>query len=61
MMLIDPRIHYVGTSCLRKWGADWLRGIADHLYVIQVGDKPVAVLLSYETFMALQSREGQEK
>lgn len=51
--MIDPRVHYVGASFLRKLNATKLRELGDEVYVFQCPE-PVQVLLSYENFMRMQ-------
>ena len=53
---IDPRIHAVGTSALRKMNAEFFSTMGDELYLIHENDTPVAVVISYET--ALKVREA---
>lgn len=50
---IDPSVHHVGISNLRKLNAENLREI-DETWVIQDNDTPLAVLLRYDKFLALQ-------
>lgn len=52
--VIDPRVHYVGTSYLRKLNATRLRNLGDELYVIQCPE-PVQVLIGYDHFMRIQA------
>lgn len=49
---IDPRVKAVGLSYLRKLKATVLAG-TDYLYLIQEHDKPVAVVLPYDTYMKI--------
>ena len=51
---IDPRVRHVGISKLRGLNADKLRETTD-TFVIQENDKPLAVLLTYDKFLAMQS------
>lgn len=51
--MIDPRVHYVGASFVRKLNATRLRELGDEVYVFQCPE-PVQVLLSYENFMRIQ-------
>ena len=48
---IDPSIQHVGISRLRA---------LDKTLVIQDNDKPLAVLLKYEHFLAMQEKIGDE-
>lgn len=52
---IDERVKHVGVSKLRRWNADILRDLGDEIYVLQDGDEPIAVLLSYELYMKIQA------
>jgi PHD/YefM family antitoxin component YafN of YafNO toxin-antitoxin module len=52
---VNPNVRTVGVSKLRSLNATQLRGI-DKTIVIQEKDKPLAVLLKYEDFMAMQER-----
>lgn len=52
---IDPRIHCVGLSHLRKFNKFALENIGDHVYVIQESARPIAVMVSYEAFIEFQS------
>jgi PHD/YefM family antitoxin component YafN of YafNO toxin-antitoxin module len=49
---IDPTVRHVGVSKLRALNADKLRDT--ETLVIQENDKPLAVLLTYEKFIAMQ-------
>ena len=53
-VFIDKRIRHVGTSHLRHFNADTLRELDDTVFVIQDGDEPVSVLLSYKLFLHIQ-------
>ena len=53
-MLIDERIKHCGVSKLRKLNTESLRVLKDCLIVLQDGDEPIAVLLSYDLFMEIQ-------
>ena len=57
---IDPRIHAVGTSAIRKFDAAFLRKIGDDVYLIQEGDKPLAVLLGYDAYLIAQQLAKEE-
>ncbi len=50
---IDPTVKHVGVSKLRGLNADSLRATTD-TFVIQEKERPLAVLLTYEKFMAMQ-------
>lgn len=55
-MFIDERVKHVGLTKLRHLNADTLRELDDSLLVLQDGDEPVAVLLSYKLYMRIQDR-----
>jgi hypothetical protein len=50
---IDPRVRYVGTSYLRKLNAETLREL-DGAIVVRDNDEPLAVIVSYQTYLAMQ-------
>ena len=50
---IDPQVRYVGISKLRRLNADKLRETTE-TFVVQDNDKPIAVLLTYDKFIAMQ-------
>jgi hypothetical protein len=52
---LDPSVQHVGISRLRALNVTQLRDL-DKTLVIQDNDKPLAVLLKYEHFMAIQKR-----
>jgi hypothetical protein len=52
---LDPSVQHVGVSRLRALNIEQLRDL-DKTLVIQDNDKPLAVLLKYEYFMAMQER-----
>ena len=52
---IDPSVKHVGVSKLRGLNADKLRHTHDTL-VIQDNDQPLAVLLTYDKFLAIQEQ-----
>jgi len=56
---LDPSVQHVGISKLRALNVTQLRDL-DKTLVIQDNDKPLAVLLKYEHFMAIQERLGSE-
>jgi hypothetical protein len=57
---IDPSVQHIGISRLRALNVTQLRDL-DKTLVIQDNDKPLAVLLKYEHFMAIQERLGAEE
>lgn len=56
---VDPRIHAIGVSKLRVMTAAALRKISGELYILQERDEPVAVLLNYQDYLALQDRKRE--
>jgi hypothetical protein len=56
---IDPSIQHVGITRLRSLNVTQLRDL-DKTLVIQDNDKPLAVLLKYEHFLAMQEKLGEE-
>lgn len=52
---IDPNVKYCGVSKLRELNADKLRELSGAL-VIQDNNEPLAVIVSYETFLLVQSK-----
>lgn len=56
---LDPTVQHVGISKLRALNVTQLRDL-DKTLVIQDNDKPLAVLLKYERFMAMQERMHDE-
>ena len=52
---IDPSVRHIGVSKLRGLNADRLRE-TDETFVIQENDRPLAVLLTYEKFLAIQQK-----
>jgi hypothetical protein len=52
---IDPNIEHVGVSRLRRLNAGVLRENRK-TFVIQENDTPLAVLLAYEQFLAMQRK-----
>jgi hypothetical protein len=52
---LDPSVQHVGISKLRALNATQLRDL-DKTLVIQDNDKPLAVLLKFEHFMAMQEQ-----
>lgn len=51
--VIDPTVKHIGVSKLRGLNADKLRE-TDDTFVIQENDTPLAVLLTYDKFLAMQ-------
>jgi len=56
---VDPSVLHVGVTKLRSLNVAQLRDL-DKTMVIQDNDKPLAVLLRYDHFMAMQE-QLQEK
>lgn len=57
---LDPSVQHVGVSKLRALNIEQLRDL-DKTLVIQDNDKPLAVLLRFEQFMAMQEQiRGKE-
>lgn len=54
---IDPDVKYRGVSELRKLNAETLRELKSAL-VIQGNGDPVAVIVSFETYLRIQSEIG---
>lgn len=54
---IDPNVRYVGVASLRKLNAELLRAMSETL-VIQDSDEPIAVLVPYKTFLAMQTERA---
>jgi hypothetical protein len=52
---LDPNVQHVGISKLRALNVTQLREL-DKTLVIQDNDRPLAVLLKYEHFIAMQER-----
>ena len=52
---LDPSVQHVGISKVRALNGTQLRDL-DKTLVIQDNDKPLAVLLKYEHFMAMQEQ-----
>jgi hypothetical protein len=50
---VDPTVQHVGISRLRALNVSQLRAL-DKTLVIQDNDEPLAVLLKYEHFLAMQ-------
>ena len=57
---LDPSVQHVGISRLRALNVTQLREL-DKTLVIQDNDKPLAVLLKYEHFIAMQERMPDEE
>ena len=54
---VDPTVQHVGISRLRALNVTQLREL-DKTLVIQDNEEPLAVLLKYEHFLAMQERIG---
>jgi translation initiation factor IF-3 len=52
---VDPTVQHVGVTRLRSLNVAQLRDL-DRTLVIQDNDKPLAVLLRYDHFMAMQEQ-----
>ncbi len=52
---LDPSVLHVGISRLRALNVTQLRDL-DKTLVIQDNDEPLAVLLKYEHFLAMQEK-----
>lgn len=50
---IDPDVEWVGTTTFRSFNAETMKDLK-RTYVVQVDNKPAAVVMPYETYMALQ-------
>jgi len=50
---IDPTVKHVGVSKLRGLNAEKLKETTD-TFVIQENDRPLAVLITYDKFLAMQ-------
>ena len=57
---LDPNVLHVGISKLRALNVTQLRAL-DKTLVIQDNDKPLAVLLKYEHFLAMQEKMPDEE
>jgi translation initiation factor IF-3 len=57
---LDPNVQHVGISRLRALNVTQLREL-DKTLVIQDNDKPLAVLLKYEHFLAMQAKMPDEE
>jgi len=57
---LDPTVQHVGISRLRALNVTQLREL-DKTLVIQDNDKPLAVLLKYEHFIAMQERLSENE
>jgi hypothetical protein len=57
---LDPNVQHVGISRLRALNVTQLREL-DKTLVIQDNDKPLAVLIKYEHFLAMQARMGEDE
>jgi hypothetical protein len=52
---LDPSVQHVGITRLRSLNVTQLRNL-DKTLVIQDNDNPLAVLMRYEHFMAMQDK-----
>lgn len=52
---VDPNVEHVGVSKLRTFNASNLRTI-NKMMVIQENDQPLAVLLGYRQYLAIQNK-----
>ena len=57
---LDPSVQHVGISRLRALNVTQLRELNKTL-VIQDNDEPLAVLLKYDQFLAMQARMGEDE
>jgi hypothetical protein len=57
---LDPNVQHVGISRLRALNVTQLREL-DKTLVIQDNDQPLAVLLKYDQFLAMQKRMRDEE
>jgi len=57
---LDPSVQHVGISRLRALNVTQLRELTKTL-VIQDNDEPLAVLLKYDQFLAMQARMGEDE
>ena len=57
---VDPTVQHVGISRLRALNVTQLREL-DKTLVIQDNEEPLAVLLKYEHFLAMQEKIGDEE
>jgi len=57
---LDPSVQHVGISKLRALNVAQLREL-DKTWVIQDNDEPLAVLLKYDQFLAMQERMPDEE
>ncbi|MDX2151915.1 MAG: hypothetical protein SFV54_14345 [Bryobacteraceae bacterium] len=53
---IDPDVQHVGVSKLREYDGKALRQLEKKAVVLRDRDQPVAVLLSYETYLVMQDQ-----
>jgi hypothetical protein len=53
--LVDPNVEYVGVSKLRSLNGSNL-GEIQKMLVIQDNDKPLAVMMSYTQYLAVQEK-----
>jgi len=57
---LDPKVQHVGISRLRALNVAQLRAL-DKTLVIQDNDEPLAVLLKYDQFIAMQEKMPNEE
>lgn len=57
---LDPNVQHVGISKLRTLNVAQLRAL-DKTLVIQDNDEPLAILLKYDQFLAMQERMPDEE
>lgn len=56
--MIDERIRTIGTSKLRNYTAANFRALGDSVLIVQdSADNNLAVLISYESFLAWQAEQ----
>jgi PHD/YefM family antitoxin component YafN of YafNO toxin-antitoxin module len=53
---INPYVRHVGVSKLRSMNASKLRAMDNTTLVIEENEKPLAVLLNYEEYLAMQGQ-----
>lgn len=53
--VIDPNVRHVGTSYLRTLNSEKLRQLEGAI-VVRDNEEPLAVIVSWETFIALQQQ-----
>jgi hypothetical protein len=50
---VDPQVRYAGTTVFRSFSTEQIRKLK-HTYVVHAGSNPVAVVMPYANYMALQ-------